>query len=142
MVDVFSNISNQVHFELTEVHFLANDYKKYPDRVSLNSIDSIEMKEINNTGFTISVARTIRAENIEFFSFLVSFDIDFSFKEVYEDCNCISGEEIAKNIGLKQGEIIDACMARISLIIAQISSQISNGVPIITPPNILLNNYQ
>lgn len=139
MKNVIDNISNQKIVVLTDVRFSANDYKNYPDNVVLNGMDNVEIKAINKESVEYSITRTIRSEKEEdFVSFYVSFDIEIFFKEPYDEDKVILESDMIKAIKENTDVFDCGCSARISLIIAQISAQLAEGTPIISPASLMI----
>lgn len=140
MKEFVKNIRNEKNVTLTNVQFLSNDYNNYPEEVNLNGKDTISIKEKFQDGFLISITRTIKSPNDDFFSFLVSFDIKFFFINEFEDVNYLTDEELVQVIIDEQDTLTCGCTARASMIISQLSSQLGMGVPIITPPHLIFEN--
>ena len=137
-MDLLNNISERKAVTLTEIQYCSNDYNNYPDEGRLEGSDSIVVKEIRNTGFLISFNRSIKSPDNNFISFFVSFDIEYTFTEPYDSDNYISKDDLEKFICENQDELLCGCAARSSLIISQISAQLGNGKPNISPSNLMV----
>lgn len=136
-MDLLSNISERRAITLTNVQYSSNDYNNYPDEVRLEGSDSIDVKDVKETGFLISLSRSIKSPDNNVFSFFVSYDIEYTFIEPYKNVDSISAKDLKKLICDNQ-ELLCGCLAKISLIISQISAQLGDGVPIVSPLNLMI----
>ena len=136
MNEILNNIKEGKEIILTKVEFLANDYRNYPEQAELGCEDKIIVKEISTDGVLFSVERTVKSPNDAIFSIFVSFDVKLSFKSNYEDESYISDEELLEVAKNNKDLFFSTCMAKTSLLISEISTQIGRGIPIITPPQI------
>lgn len=137
MENILENFKKNRNMILTEVSYSANDYENYPEEAELKCVDNVKIKNINKDHILFSIDRTVQSLEQNIFSFLVSYEIKMFFEEEYKDCNYITEDDLLKLIFENQDFFFNGCLAKISLIISQISSEIANGVPIITPPQLL-----
>ncbi len=138
MINIIENLSGKKNMVLTEVKFEANDYKNYPKNAVLKGLDEIRINAIQKDRVCYSISRTINSPENNFVSFYVSFDVELFFVNPYESDDFISTDEMLKIIKEKQTVFDCGCAARSSLIIAQISSQITENTPIISPANLMI----
>ncbi|MBE6784219.1 MAG: hypothetical protein E7536_09465 [Ruminococcaceae bacterium] len=137
MVEIINNLKEEQEVILTKVEYLANDYRNYPEQAELDYEDKIDIKEINTNGILLSVERMVKSPNNVIFSIFVSFDIKLWFKSRYEEDSFITNDELLAIAKENKDLFFGTCMAKISLIISEISAQIGRGIPIITPPQII-----
>ncbi len=138
MNEFLRNINPTKGITLTQVHYESNDYKNYPEEGKLEGFDSIEIKELTRLGFLVAISRSIKSPNDDFLSFFVSFDIEYTFIEPYKDDKYITEEELKELIIKNQDVLTCGCAARSSLIISQLSAQLGESVPIISPSQLMV----
>ncbi|MBQ7546326.1 MAG: hypothetical protein IJT41_05105 [Clostridia bacterium] len=126
-----------VEFILTEVSFLANDYRNYPANASLSGLDEVRLKALTNTEAVVSVSRKIESPNHDFLSFYTAYDVVFHFTESIPDVETISQKDFLDELITTQKRTLENCLAKISLSISLLSAQVADGIPIVTPPNFI-----
>lgn len=129
-----SNISDKKEMILTEVSYQANDYRNYPKQTQLAGSDSILVKEVANDKFVVSYSRRIAPVSGIFFDVSASFDIVFHFIKPYDDKRLPSMDEVKEVLLSNDDTLLSPCASKMSLIIAQLTSQVGDGVPVIAPP--------
>lgn len=118
-------------FVLDKISFDGNDYFKFVGNAELTVMDSLESKSYSDKEFIISIGRTISAETEKLFTLSVFYDVHFILKE---DSDKLTEEEVDLYVKENYQEFASICMAKISLLISQITSQLGSGVPIISSP--------
>ena len=134
MVEIINNLKEDQETILTKIEYLANDYRNYPEQAELSCEDKIRIKEINIDSILFSVERMVKSPQNVVFSIFVSFDIKIWFKSSYENNSFITPEELLVVAKENKDLFFGTSLARMSLIISEISAQIGRGIPIITPP--------
>jgi len=137
MENILENFKKNRDMILTKVSYSANDYENYPEEAELKCVDEVKIKSINKDFILFSIDRIVQSSEQNIFSFLVSYEIKMFFETAYTDNNYISEESLLNLILSNQDFFFNGCLAKISLIISEISSKIANGIPIITPPQLV-----
>lgn len=135
MNTIIKNIAERKEMILTEVSFHANDYKNYPVHAQLAGSDAIVVKEVLNDKFLVSYSRRIAPTSGIFFDVSASFDIVFHFIKPYDEKDIPSMEDVKKVLLENDDELLSPCASKLSFIIAQLTSHVGDGVPVIAPPS-------
>lgn len=136
MIDNLSNYFLPEHeFYLQNVSYNRIENNVDSEEHSLNCVDSIKVDVEGNDNVRVTVTRTLSFEQNELFELTVSFGAILKFeptrKNEYNWHEINMAEEFRKN-----GEFVtNNLMARISLLIAQITSSFGQP-PLILPPNV------
>ena len=136
-INISENISNRSEIVLTDIQF-KNDYTSFVPDVRLQGSDNLIIKDKDKRGFVISLTREIQTQGRPFLAFMVSYDLIFRFNEPYGDDTYMTDDELLDFVKASQSSLIHNALARISVIISQISLHIGNGMPLISSP--LLNH--
>lgn len=119
-------------FVLDKISFDGNDYFKFIGNAELTIMDSLNSKGYSDKEFVVSVGRTVSSDVENIFKLSVFFDVHFILKE---DAGELKEEDIDQYIKENYQEFTSICMAKISLLISQITAQLGRGVPIISSPH-------
>lgn len=136
-INISENISNRSEIVLTDIQF-KNDYTDFVPDVRLQGSDNLIIKDKDKRGFVISLTREIQTQGRPFLTFMVSYDLIFRFNEPYADDTYMTDDELLDFVKASESPLIHNALARISVIISQISLHIGNGMPLISSP--LLNH--
>lgn len=131
MTKTVSEIIEKRDYILDKISFESNDYFSFVGNAELNVTDRLKVKSVSNEGFVVSVGRTVSSEIKNMFNLGVFFDVHFIFDEIYED---VKEDDIDQYIKENYLDFTNICMAKISMLISQITAQLGRGVPIISSP--------
>lgn len=123
-------------FVLDKISFDNNDYFKFIGNAKLTLEDILETKSYSNDEFVVSIGRTISSDEENIFSVSVFFDVHFILKDNVGE---IAENDVDTYIKENYEDFTNICMAKISLLISQITAQLGKGVPIISPPHFTKN---
>lgn len=119
---------------LGKVVFEPNSYADFRGNANFKMVDEVEFGKVLVNGFTVSVSRVMESDERKMFKVFVSYDI---FIKIKESDVLISEDDMKEYVADNKIALANLCMAKISLMISQITSQITNGVPLISSPNFI-----
>lgn len=126
-----SECINRKKFVLDRIEFNSNDYFKFVGNAELEIVDRLETKSLSEEEFVVSVGRIISSKTENLFNLSVFYDIHFFFKA---GIGMVEESDIDEYIENNYQSFTNVCMAKISLLISQITAQIGSGVPIVSSP--------